>query len=170
MAQLFSMFGSRHVSMILLGYRSQRMLHLMNPLSAIASILRVVGIEIPIVQILQEETDAIKTANERVEHIVLESRATKQAWLFCRRLCYRITVLLLMIVSSIMKGASKSLISSGGVILSSGISLCWWPRQETASFPALSSFSARLRRSTRTQRDWKRVMSNSRLNCPTSSI
>ena len=43
----------------------------MDPLSAITSIVRIVGIEIQIV------LDAIKTATERVEQIVLENQATQ---------------------------------------------------------------------------------------------
>ena len=48
----------------------------MDPLSAIASIVGVVGFGIQIAQILQKEIDAIQTATERVEQIVIEIRAT----------------------------------------------------------------------------------------------
>ena len=88
----------------------------MDPLSVIASIVRTVGIEIQIFQILRKEIDAIKTADERLEQTVIEIRATQQAWPTYRNLYYRTTKLLLMLVFSKMKGASKSLISSGGHI------------------------------------------------------
>ena len=48
----------------------------MDPLSAIASIVGIVGFGIQIAQILQKEIDAIQTATERVEQIVIEIRAT----------------------------------------------------------------------------------------------
>ena len=48
----------------------------MDPLSAVASIVGIVGFGIQIAQILQQEIDAIQTATERVEQIVFEIRAT----------------------------------------------------------------------------------------------
>ena len=48
----------------------------MDPLSAIASIVGIVGFGVQIAQILQAEIDAIQTATERVEQIVIEIRAT----------------------------------------------------------------------------------------------
>ena len=48
----------------------------MDPLSAIASIVGIVGFGIQIAQILQQEIDAVQTAPERVEQIVIEIRAT----------------------------------------------------------------------------------------------
>ena len=57
-------------------YLSQRVLQFIDPLSAIASIVGIVGFGIQIAQILQKETDAIQTATERVEQIVIEIRAT----------------------------------------------------------------------------------------------
>lgn len=50
----------------------------MDPVSAIASIVGIVGfgIRIQIAQILQKEIDAIQTATERVEQILIEIRAT----------------------------------------------------------------------------------------------
>lgn len=43
----------------------------MDPPSAIVSIVRIIGIEVQIVQLLQKEMDAIKTADERVEQILI---------------------------------------------------------------------------------------------------
>ena len=48
----------------------------MDPVSAVASIVGIVGFGIQIAQILQAEIDAIQTATERVEQIVIEIRAT----------------------------------------------------------------------------------------------
>ncbi len=48
----------------------------MDPVSAIASIVGIVGFGIQIAQILQAEVDTIQTATERVEQIVIEIRAT----------------------------------------------------------------------------------------------
>ena len=48
----------------------------MDPVSAVASIVGIVGFGIQIAQILQKEIDAIQTATERVEQIVIEIRAT----------------------------------------------------------------------------------------------
>lgn len=48
----------------------------MDPVSAIASIVGIVGFGIQVAQILQKEIDAIQTATERVEQIVIEIRAT----------------------------------------------------------------------------------------------
>lgn len=48
----------------------------MDPLSAIASIVGIVGFGIQIAQVLQAEVDTIQTAPERVEQIVIEIRAT----------------------------------------------------------------------------------------------
>ena len=48
----------------------------MDPISAIASIVGIVGFGIQIAQILQKEIDAVQTATERVEQIVIEIRAT----------------------------------------------------------------------------------------------
>ena len=75
-----SMFGFQSVqSFFWKRYRSQVMPQFMDPLSATATIVRNVGIEIFIVQILQKEIDAIKPADERVEQIVNEIQTTQQA-------------------------------------------------------------------------------------------
>ena len=47
-----------------------------DPLSAIASIVGIVGFGIQIAQILQKQIDETTTATERVEQIVIEIRAT----------------------------------------------------------------------------------------------
>lgn len=48
----------------------------MDPLSATASIVGIVGFGIQVAKILQKEIDAIQTATERVQQIVIEIRAT----------------------------------------------------------------------------------------------
>ena len=50
-------------------YLSRRVLQFMDPVSAIASIVGIVGFGIQIAQILQKEIDIIQTATERVEQI-----------------------------------------------------------------------------------------------------
>lgn len=57
-------------------YFSPGVLQHMDPISAIASIVGIVGFGIQIAQILQKEIDAVQTATERVEQIVIEIRAT----------------------------------------------------------------------------------------------